>query len=155
MFDFEASLSATAKCEKTSNMLLEVFQNASSKWSTTGRVPRIIRPQRYAEIDRNITSYVSTVFNQDLSMWNSGDSLASCNSVQGEDSCLHPRSTAAERDQNSPRQDVSASLDPAPLPTSSMGIAAANNIYTVILTEEQPPMTTASAPDQLEETRPC
>lgn len=139
-----AILSPTAQSENTSNLLLEVFQSSSSKWSTTCGAPQLAqhvqedRPhnvlQNYEDLNRLNSSTAG--FNPDVSSWNGGVVSASCSGFSGE--CRNNQYRAMEvQDQYPLGPELLASLDPVPLPSPTKRGAGVNNVYVTQPGEQQ------------------
>jgi hypothetical protein len=113
MFQFDmGSLSSTTEAERTSNLLLEVFQNASSKWNTSNVAPQMgtYAPNnqvQFPQLNQNNTFAPLSFQPEQLTCWNTSSVGYGAKEMNVAQQGHH---------RYSPSSDLSASLDPAPLP---------------------------------------
>jgi hypothetical protein len=154
MFQFDmSSFSSTREAERTSNLLLEVFQNASSKWNTTCVAPQMALKTYEATNNvqfpqlSNIPSFAPVSFHpEQTTCLNSSTVGYGKQEMNG-----HGRSLATVAQDGSHRyssgSDLSGSLDPAPLPSLMVQCHEATSYP--FQQGEQPPPTTAKTRDLL------
>ncbi|GAX27108.1 hypothetical protein FisN_13Lh349 [Fistulifera solaris] len=154
MFQFDmGSLCSTREAERTSNLLLEVFQNASSKWNTTCVAPQIASKNYEANKNAqfpqlsNIPCLARVSYHpEQTTCWNSSSVGYGKQEMNGHGGSLVTVAQDGSH-RSSSGSNLSASLDPAPLPSLMVQRHEANSYP--FQQEEQPLPTTAKTRDLL------